>query len=123
MKWTTLLLAAVLLSGCATTAKYEKALNSWLGSSELELVRQWGPPQQAYEAGGSKFLVYSNSGTVYIPGQAPSYQTNYYGNTAYTTPYGGVPAQNIAVSCETTFEVVDDVITNWTWRGNNCVAE
>lgn len=33
-----------ILSACATTAKYEKALNSWMGSDESELVSRFGPP-------------------------------------------------------------------------------
>lgn len=56
------------LAGCATTANYEKILSSWVGSMELDLVRKWGPPQQSYEAGGRKFLVYLSSRNVYLAG-------------------------------------------------------
>lgn len=123
MKRLSLIISMVLLSACATEAKYQRNLNTWLGSTELDLVRQWGAPQQAYEAGGSKFLVYSSSDSMYIPGQAPSYTTNVYGNTAYTTPTGGYAAQSIALSCVTTFEVANGLVTNWTYNGNNCVSE
>jgi len=57
----------ILLAGCATSAKYEAVLGSWVGSSELDIVRSWGPPAQAYEAGGRKFLVYSSSRNVVLP--------------------------------------------------------
>lgn len=122
MKRLSILVVAVLLSACATEAKYQRVLDSWTGSDELDLIRSWGAPQQAYEAKGHKFLVYSNDQDVVIPGMAPTYQTNIYGNTAYTTSTGGTPAMNVNMNCTTTFEVVDGKIANWSYRGNNCAA-
>lgn len=110
------------LVGCATTANYEKILSSWVGSTELDLVRKWGPPHQAYEAGGRKFLVYSSSRNVYLPGTAPSYTTTVIGNTVYTNRVGGSPGQNIGLSCQTTFEVSGERIVSWRWQGNDCTA-
>lgn len=110
------------LTGCATTANYEKTLNSWVGSTELDLVRQWGAPQQSYEAGGRKFMVYTSSRNVYISGTAPSYTTTVIGNTAYTNRVGGTPGQNIGLSCQTTFEISGDRIVSWRWQGNDCTA-
>ncbi len=60
---------------------------------------------------------------MYLPGVAPSYQTTFVGNTAYTNSYGGSPAMNVDLSCITTFELVDNVIKTWSWRGNNCVSD
>lgn len=123
MKWLSLVLLPLVLSGCATEAKYGKVLDSWVGSTELDLIQKWGPPQQAYDAGGHRFLVYSSGGNMYMPGTSPTYQTTMVGNTAYTNSYGGTPAMNIQLSCVTTFELVESVIKTWSWRGNNCVAE
>ena len=110
------------LAGCATTANYEKILQSWVGDTELNLIRKWGPPRQSYEAGGSKFLVDSSSRNVYLPGTAPSYTTTVIGNTAYTNPVGGTPGQNIGLSCESTFEISGERIVSWRWQGNDCTA-
>lgn len=123
MKGCSVIIAALLLSGCATEAKYNNKLNTWLGQDELKLIHRWGPPQRTYETGGSKFLTYVDSGNVVMPGTPPSYTTNVYGSTAYTTATPGMPAQNIALDCETTFEIKDAKITDWSWRGNNCVSE
>lgn len=123
MKWLSLALLPLLLSGCATEAKYEGVLQSWIGSSELELIQKWGPPQQAYDAGGHRFLTYSSGGNMYLPGTAPTYQTTMVGNTAYTNSYGGTAAMNVQLSCVTTFEVIDDKISSWRWQGNNCVSD
>ena len=120
----TIALIAILfaLAGCATTANYEKILQSWVGETELNLIRKWGPPRQSYEAGASKFLVYSSSRNVYLPGTAPSYTTTVIGNTAYTNPVGGTPGQNIGLSCQTTFEISGERIVSWRWQGNDCTA-
>lgn len=115
------LLAAV-LAGCATTANYEKILDSWVGASEIDLVRKWGTPQRVYETGGTKFLTYASSRNIYLPGTAPTYQTTYIGNTAYTNRIGGTPGQNIGMTCVTTFEVRNDRIVSWRWEGNDCKA-
>ncbi len=112
-----------LLTACATTAGYEKVLNSWVGAQELDLVRSWGPPAQAYEAGGRKFIVYTSRRNVYMPGVAPTYQTTVVGNTAYTNPVGGSPAMNIGMSCATTFELDNSRIVSWSYKGNDCKAK
>jgi len=92
----TLFLTVVLfsLAGCATSANYVKILNTWVGATELNLLRAWGVPQQSYNAGGRKFMIYSNSRNFYIPEKAPTYQTTVIGNTAYTKPVGGTAAAN-----------------------------
>ena len=121
---TSLLLAIVvaILSACATTANYEEILNSWVGAEEVDLIRKWGPPQQSYETGGRKFLAYSSRRNVYLPGTAPSYQTTVIGNTAYSNPVGGTPGYNIGMACVTTFELANNKIVSWQWRGNDCKA-
>ena len=117
------LIIALLVSACATEGKYKNALNTWLGSSEISLIQAWGPPQQSYETNGHKFLVYSSSSNMFLPGTSPTYQTTLIGNTAYTNSYGGTPAVNVALSCVTTFEIVNETITNWRYQGNNCVSK
>lgn len=110
------------LTACATTAGYERTLQSWIGKSETELVRQWGVPRGVYESGGIRFLTYSRSGQGYFPGVAPTYQTTMIGRTAYTQPIGGMPPMVISRRCDTTFEVAGGVVTSWRWEGNACKA-
>jgi hypothetical protein len=123
MKRLSLLVVALMLSACATEAKYQQNLQSWVGQDELSLVRSWGPPARTYEVGGHKFFEYSREGNLFMPGTAPTYQTNVYGNTAYTNSYGGTPAMNIPLSCVTTFEVAEGRVLSGAWRGNNCTAK
>lgn len=120
-KWM-LVIAFLFLAACATTANYEKILNSWIGADELDLLRRWGPPQNVYESGGRKFLTYSSARNVYIPGTDPTYTTTVIGNRAYTTQTGGTPGENLGLSCITTFEVASSKVVSWHWKGNDCIA-
>jgi len=109
-----------LLAGCVTTAKFEDKLNSWVGHSEDDLVRSWGPPSGVYETANSKYLTYARSAQGYVPGVAPSYQSYAVGNTVYTRPVGGSPGFAYSQQCNATFELVGGVIRSWRWEGNAC---
>jgi hypothetical protein len=113
---------AVMLIGCATTAKYEDKLDMWLGKNESGLMTRWGAPQQSYESGGRKFLTYIRSDDVYISGTAPGYTTTVFGNAAYNT-VGGSPGYHVNRFCQTTFEVDHGKIVDWTWKGNACLSK
>ncbi len=115
-----ILLLAVLLAGCATSANYEKLLDSWTGSTESALVATWGPPSSVYELDGTRYLTFNKSGSGYIPGVAPTYQTKWVGNTPYTTQVGGSPGYSYATNCNTTFILQGQVIKSWRYEGNAC---
>jgi len=95
-----LLIAAVALSGCATTSGYEKKLALFNGISESDLIMLLGTPHQVYETGDRKFLTYSRFVTV------PAAQ----GSIENTK------------SCQTTFEVEKGIVIGSTWKGNACKA-
>lgn len=111
------------LSACATTEKYEAVLKTWIGSSERELINSWGPPSSVYEVNGDKYLTYQSSRSGYVPGVAPTYQTSFIGNTAYTTSYGGTPGYSYNHHCKTTFTVSGGVINHWRYEGNSCKSK
>lgn len=113
----------LMVVGCfPTTGKYQEIVGSWVGNSETALIRSWGPPNQVYENGSIKYISYVYSDQAYFPGIAPTYQTNIYGNTAYTTQIGGSPPTVHNYDCVTSFEIIDGKITGYTFRGNHCVA-
>ncbi len=122
MRCATVLIAAVFLAGCATSENYEKVLDTWVGSTEAELVSSWGPPNSFYESDGTRFLTYVRSRSGYIPGTAPTYQTTIIGNTAYTSSYGGSPGFSYSKHCKTTFTISGGTISTWRYEGNNCTA-
>lgn len=114
--------AFLLLAACATESGFREVADSWLGSTEQELVATWGPPDQVYESGGNKYLTYLDTGSVYVPGTSPTYSTTFVGNTAYTTSYGGTPARTYAMSCKVTFAIANSRITSYRYEGNACRA-
>lgn len=104
-----LLFSAFLLSACATTGKYEEKLQSWVGSNEADLVRDWGPPNSVYTlTGGGKILTYTRS-------TLPQSKTTY---DATDRSLNTSSAQYI---CTTNFTVDGGgKITTWRWEGNAC---
>ncbi len=112
LKYHYLFALAVLMSGCATTAKYEKVLNSWVGSPSDQLIAKWGPPSSSFPLNdGSTIYTWNHSG-------APTSYTNYNQFTGQLMTTTNVPW------CNTSFRVGGDgVVQNWRWEGNACRAE
>lgn len=118
-----ILLITLVSGGCATTAKFEENLDSWLGTTEKELVQQWGPPINVYELDSTtKVLTYNFSEDLFIPGSSPNYTTTYIGNQAYTQKSGGMPAQFVNYNCTVNFTFSDGIISSWRYEGNSCRA-
>jgi len=106
---------AIFINGCGPTAEgFKKLQDSWVGATEIELIRALGVPASTFTSGGSKFLVYSDSGTT-----KDNYQSSldYWGNVN-TVNYGGNQ-----YSCEVTYEISNKRIKNIRWNGNNCVFD
>ena len=83
------------MSPCATTAKYEAVLNTWVGHHVDELVSSWGPPVAAFPLSqGGAVIQYSNARAVTLPGQ--TYQvpttTDQQGNVNLYGPIAAAPA-------------------------------
>ncbi|QQR89551.1 MAG: hypothetical protein IPJ88_15345 [Myxococcales bacterium] len=116
----------LILTCCATTANYEKTLNSWKGSHVDSLVSAWGYPYAINQApNGNKLLVYHRSNTVempqYGPNETATYKYNSYNNTVQEERYSH-PKQTVTYYCTTYFEVdLNNSIVRWSYSGNNCV--
>ena len=108
----------------ALQKKYEAHVNSFLGVEEAELVQKWGPPQEAYESGGSKYLKYSS--VTEVATQAESSDRGFGGFYGKQDPAVWSSAsqwsQNKAKKCITTFELVESKVVSYEWEGNNCIA-
>jgi hypothetical protein len=112
----------IALGACATEAKYQEVLNTWLGQTEAHLASKWGPPDRVYEVEGYRYITSSKGGATFVPGTNPSYQSTVIGNTVYTNPVGGTPPMVISRSCVTTFTVQAGRISSWRYEGNACRA-
>ncbi len=65
-------MCVLLLSGCATTAGYEKKINAWPGQPADQLVKHWGKPDFILILkNGHKEYQYLTDQTVTVPLQNP----------------------------------------------------
>lgn len=84
-----LLLTALFFSSCGPSLEerreeIEKAMKSWIGKSETELVAKWGPPSNVYKmTDGSKELTYIYRHNYNSPGYA---WQDYWGNVHFSRP-------------------------------------
>ena len=135
-------LSLYILSGCATTANYEKILNSWVGNHVDNLISQWGSPASTYRlSDGGQVLEYSNQRIVQTGGYTTTVpQTTYESGTANVYGSGGsvygsysgtsttyvqntTPIKNYSMQCVTRFTTnAQQIITKWAWQGNDCKA-
>lgn len=95
------------IAACSNPEAYNKRLEALRGLSEAELVGKWGNPDKFYETpAGVRFLTYEYGGTSINPGNL-----HQGGNIApYTVEY----------FCNTTFELNEDKVTDWTFNGTTC---
>jgi len=138
------LLAVLVLTGCATTAGYEKVLSSWVGDSVDHLISSWGQPASSYQlSDGGRVLEYSSQHnmqfggittnvpvTTFQNGTANAYANNgvsatgSYSGTSTTFVPQTSPVQTITMQCSTRFTANSQgIITNWSWQGNDCKAK
>ena len=134
MKKALFLLLCLGLSGCATTAKYEAKLNTWIGLSEDSLITSWGVPNKEYHlSDGKKAIEFVRKNTVQAGGYTymvpqTTYQTGRIGNQAYsgtTTTYvtETEPIRKYKLSCKTSFIINESgKAESWHHEGNNCVS-
>ena len=91
---------SILISGCATSEKYNQKLNTWLESPKDDLIMSWGIPDDSYTLdNGKELITYKRS------------NTSYYNGTSYH------------YYCNTTFTIENSNIVDWKWEGNNCVSD
>jgi hypothetical protein len=132
---TLLLLLCLALSGCATTAKYEAKLNTWIGVSEDSLIASWGVPDKEYHLNdGKKAIEFVHKNTVQTGGYSytvpqTTYQAGTIGNQAYngtsTTYVTEIePIRKYKLSCQTSFIINSSrKVESWHHEGNNCVSD
>lgn len=124
-----LIIFFLLILGCATTEKYSKICDSWIGHDINALIRKWGYPKESFALpNGNKVYVFYDSRSVYIPQhKTPTRSTyNVYGNTIYGTTTGGQTygGYTIGLNCQTFFETnPSGKIVHWRWKGNDCTAK
>ena len=126
------------LAACETpTPAQRRQLDSLIGRTPFDVVRNFGVPTRTYSTNGHTFLAYVDNQSGYIPGTiGPGFG---YGGFGYGGGFGGYgsgfglgfdggyggfgggfPPSYYSSTCQTTFEVTNDKVASWTMRGNGC---
>ena len=109
------LLAASLLTGCATQAGYAQKVYGWQGRDVNEMLAQWGAPtSQLTMPNGNQLYTYRSAYSQEMP-----YQGGY-----YNYPWGFSGGGSVYYRCTTNF-VADPkthTILSVSFEGNDCVA-
>ena len=109
------LLLMLMLTGCATTGKYEARLQSWVGLNASILYSQWGVPTRTSTLpDGTKAYEYLNSN-----GAVTHSNTEYDSSTRSLA----TTSRTTQSYCKTTFFANStNQITSWRWEGNTCTS-
>ena len=123
------------LAACQTpTPAQRRQLDSMIGRTPVDLVRNFGVPTRTYTADNHTFLAYVDNESSYSPGSfGPGFGGFGYGGFGGYGGgfggfgygggfggFGGFPPTYYSSTCQTTFEVTTDKVTSWTMRGNGC---
>jgi hypothetical protein len=107
-------LLALLVAACTPPGEQRRIwLSSLVGQSEVALIESLGVPTRTYEAGGVKFLAFTESWVDIVPPMAV-YGPPYWGFSS------GFPGQVVQWHCETTIAISGGVVRNFSFRGNAC---
>lgn len=112
------LLLSLAVAGCVQGVPRQVYLNSLVGQSETELVRQLGVPSRTYETGGRTFIAYTEQRTDVVP--TPGFFGGGFGFWGDGYGYGGFVPEIYQRTCETTFEIGGGRVLSWSLRGNAC---
>jgi hypothetical protein len=114
------IIACLFLSACASTEKYNKMIQQWIGSDEDTLIATWGAPSSSYQTDNAKYLTYDNLRNNYIPPTPSSVQIIRQGDAVFARPIPGSPGYSYTSECRTTFTLQNKKVVNVTATGNAC---
>ncbi|MCX2561323.1 hypothetical protein OQ252_07940 [Acetobacter farinalis] len=127
-----LLVSMLSLAACEVpTAKERRQLDSMIGKQATDVVRAFGVPTRQFTSGQHTFLAYITQQTDYsMPMSGWGYGGWGYGGwggpgwggwggPGWGGGWGGT-AYSYTYTCQTTFELVNGVVSAWTMRGDGC---
>lgn len=120
-----LLLCIMFLSGCASGGNYEQSMQKWMGVSQEALYYSWGEPDNILTVTPNEMVVtYIQTENEAVDGNTEPYADDEVYYPAIETPNYETPdnEQN-AYYCKTSFTIVNNVVVNYTFSGDDCVTE
>ncbi len=128
------LVALFVLEGCATEAKYNKELESFVNQPVENVEAKFGKPSAVKMLDdGSEVISYTKVDQTYIPSEYYLYGDTFIpGQEVVYSPFNGdydfYPFEQsfgytVEFVCQTSFLVDKGIVKAWRWKGNNCVAD
>lgn len=123
----TLAVLTILLSGCATTAKYEAKVASWEDKDSNALVRAWGQPDAVEKLStGNRMFVYARLRHVPVAYGSDRVIAKHGANKAGRNVASSASTESaldgeVYIRCATYFEVSPkDKVVSTLFRGDEC---
>ena len=110
----------LLLIGCAQGPTLETRLSTFVGQSEADLVAQLGVPSRVHEAEGRRFLQFEQRRTVAVAAPPAPYFGPLHGPWGPRRGYWPAPPAYAVVGCDLTFELRDQRVAAFSFRGEGC---
>lgn len=113
-------LAAISVTACVSTPKYDSQLQPWVGKTQGELFGEWGAPTDvATNEQGATVLLYHRERTFTKGGMTINMGGSFPGgNQPVTAKDGG---KTIIYYCDTHFVLdASDKIASYSYDGNDC---
>lgn len=120
-----LLLCIMFLSGCASGGNYEQSMQKWMGVSQEALYYSWGEPDNILTVTPNEMVVtYIQTENEAVDGNTEPYADDeVYYPAIETSNYGTPDNEQNAYYCKTSFTIVNNVVVNYTFSGDDCVTE
>lgn len=118
-----ILVAVMFLAGCVSDAGYNQSLQQWIGMPQEALYHEWGVPQsEFYLTPYRKVVTYVETENSPIDGNTQPYQgiINY---QAMETQNFGSDTVSTDYYCKTSFTIENNEIVDFSFNGDDCVAE
>ncbi len=106
MKKILLIVAIILCPGCATTAKYNEFLETFVGKTGNELIDRFGYPDRKGTFESQEYWVYEKQQIRPKPFFPAPFASPVYVGTSY--------------QCTTTFVLEYGIVARWQHNGNDC---
>lgn len=102
----------VMVSGCASSANFEKKLDELIGMSREDLVDAWGYPHATSESGNVTLLAYEE-----LP---PGYITGTFAIPSNFSTMTEEERHDFFNPCHVTFAIDDGSVAGYTYEGTYC---
>ena len=112
-------------AGRVNSANYNNRLQSWIGASQGMLTAEWGQPDNVFYLTPDKYIVtYIKMDNSPVDGKSDPYTGEVYYPALETPNYNfSSNGPDGLYYCKTSFTIENNQVVDYTFNGDDCVAE